>query len=188
MLLGYKIIDDMAINTAGRPMAEVSTSTAFGQWLRSERLKRGMTGEHLASLISESTKQGQVSSWERGAKNPEPKTVDQIAAALAGPDAEEDDIRRLARAGRKAAFLPDGEDDNAFDALGPFTEDEIEIAHDAIQAYRGTPDRATFKRVVGSFVQEVTEDTPVAEMSGQGKVGQLNRRIRGRESGRAGKE
>lgn len=64
----------------GRPLKPVPSDSYFGRWLRHEREKRGLTGEALAALIG--TRQGMISSYERGERKPKSQTAARLARAM----------------------------------------------------------------------------------------------------------
>jgi transcriptional regulator with XRE-family HTH domain len=86
--LGNNFLVTMGNVGRGRPATEVPSGNNFGAWLRSTRLKRGLTGEALAFAFGKGMTQGRISAYERGIKKPERQTASELATAL-GADPRE---------------------------------------------------------------------------------------------------
>ena len=80
---------------------KVAAITDFGDWLRRERSSRGLTMEMLSDRAD--TAPAVVSNLERGTRNPSRDMVTRLAAALAGPEADERTTAALLNAGLRAA-------------------------------------------------------------------------------------
>jgi transcriptional regulator with XRE-family HTH domain len=144
---------------------EKIVESQFAEWLKQAREASGLSGNMLAdrSGVDQST----VSKLESGVRNPSPEMIDSLAAALAGEGAEEADVLRLSRAGRRAAFLPD--DDNDPD----LPDDEMAL----LERYRGmTPNGKTRYVKMADLIEDpidVVGGERPEEVSGLGKVGQM---------------
>jgi transcriptional regulator with XRE-family HTH domain len=113
----------------GRPLDSTAVGM-YGNWQRTNRTSRGLTGEQLCFLVEElggKLNQGQVSGYELGIKNPNKETVKWIAKAFAGRNASPEKIKSITREGLLAAFL--GEEYE----IERIPEDETHL----LEAYRG---------------------------------------------------
>ena len=79
----------------GLPGGTAINNMTFGQWIKSERERRGLTQRALAARAEVSA--GMVGRLETGSVGYSQAMVIQIAEALAGPDATDDDIESLRR-------------------------------------------------------------------------------------------
>ncbi len=146
----------------GRPLEEVPAGNLFGAWLRKERKKLGLTGEELAERAGPTMRQGRISSYERGAKAAEDETVEELALALAGPDASDEvkaDYLRRAKAARMGIEL--GRIERVPDA---------EFVFETLEAYEGDDPRVIALKQMGELLRDgkrVTRDMPESELSGQ---------------------
>ena len=83
---------------------KISELPPFGQWLRSERLARGLNMTDMALLIDSDSPV--ISNLERGVRRPSRNMAERIARALVNSDDPELISKSVARGLRAAGFIP----------------------------------------------------------------------------------
>jgi transcriptional regulator with XRE-family HTH domain len=155
----------MNIVTAYSPLPVWFMGTMnFGEWLREERTRRGLSARQLAERAD--TTHASISRFETGTRTPSRFLAIQVADALAGPDALPEDRQRLRNEALRAFAGLDGEDAPEMTSE-PWDEDTIEVAH----FYSGIADprmKAFVKRVIRDAVEIGDKEPEDAGPSGDG--------------------
>lgn len=130
----------------------------FGEWLKSERLRRGLTLEELAARSPVKTTPATISRFENELRRVTPESVEYLAAALAGPDADPGEVESLyweawgslgSRRGEQVKIIP--ADDSRIQLLDAFDDLELEVQPAMLEAIKaaGAAKRSQRTDIVG---------------------------------------
>lgn len=103
---------------------------SFGDWLKAKRLELGLTQDELADRVGQGLSHVAIGDWERGRRHPRRHNLNDLAAALAGPNASPEALAKMLREVKAAAA--------GIDLQEIVREPDEEYLKDAIVAYEGT--------------------------------------------------